>query len=58
MCYLTQECNEFLLDERPGHMTLCHMVNPTDEIKKALGCQQLDVYVPIKISYETAGGAR
>jgi len=34
------------------------MVNPTDEIKKALGCQQLDVYVPIKISYETARGTR
>lgn len=39
----------FELDERPGHQTLCHMVNPTDEIKKALGYHQLDIYVPIKV---------
>lgn len=36
-------------DERPGHRTMCHMVNPTDEIKRALGYDQLDIYVPIKI---------
>ncbi len=36
-------------DERPGHRTMCHMVNPIDEIKRALGYDQLDIYVPIKI---------
>jgi len=43
------ESSGFELDERPGHRTLCHMVNPTDEIKDALGYNQLDIYVPIKL---------
>jgi DNA gyrase inhibitor GyrI len=43
------ETSEFELDERPGHRTLCQMVNPTDEIKAALGYHQLDIYVPIKV---------
>ncbi len=43
------ETSGFELDERPGHRTLCHMVNPTDEIKTALGYHQLDIYVPIKV---------
>lgn len=43
------EDSGFELDERPGHRTMCHMVNPTDEIKNALGYDQLDIYVPIKI---------
>jgi len=43
------ETSGFELDERPGHGTLCHMVNPTDEIKAALGYHQLDIYVPVKI---------
>ena len=43
------ETSGFELDERPGHRTMCHMVNPTDEIKDALGYHQLDIYVPIKI---------
>lgn len=43
------ETSGFELDERPGHRTLCHMVNPTDEIKAALGYHQLDIYVPIKV---------
>lgn len=42
------ETSGFELDERPDHRTLCHMVNPTDEIKDALGYHQLDIYVPIK----------
>lgn len=36
------------LDERFGHRTLCHMVNPTHEIKAALGFHQLEI-VPIKV---------
>lgn len=28
---------------------LCHMLNPTDEIKKGLGYNQLDIFVPIKL---------
>lgn len=43
------ETSGFELDERKGHRTLCHMVNPSNEIKKALGYHQLDIYVPIKI---------
>ncbi len=43
------ETSGFELDERPGHRTLCHMLNPTDEIKAALGYHQLDIYVPIKV---------
>lgn len=43
------ENSGFELDERPGHRTMCHMVNPTDEIKNALGYDQLDIYVPVKI---------
>ncbi len=43
------ETSNFLIDERPGRRTLCHMVNPTDEIKAALGYHQLDIYVPIKV---------
>ena len=43
------ETSGFESDERPGHRPLCHMLNPTVEINKALGYQQLDIYVPIKI---------
>lgn len=43
------ENSGFELDERPGHRTLCHMLNPTDEIKNALGYHQLEIYVPIKL---------
>ncbi len=43
------ESSGFELDDQPGHRTLCHMVNPTDEIKVALGYHQLDIYVPIKV---------
>lgn len=43
------ETSGFELDERPGHRTMCHMLNPTDEIKNALGYHQLDIYVPIKV---------
>lgn len=43
------EDSGFELDERPGHRTMGHMVNPTAEIKNALGYDQMDIYVPIKI---------
>lgn len=43
------EDSGFELDERPGHRTMSHMVNPTAEIKSALGYDQMDIYVPIKI---------
>ena len=43
------EDSDFELDERPGHRSMCHMLNPTDEIRNALGYDQLDIYVPIKI---------
>ncbi len=43
------ESSGFELDERPGHRTMGHMVNPTVEIRNALGYDQMDIYVPIKI---------
>lgn len=43
------ENSGFELDERQGRRTMGHMVNPTDEIKNALGYDQMDIYVPIKI---------
>lgn len=43
------ETSGFILDERQSHQTLCHMSNPTDEIKKGLGYHQLDIFVPIKL---------
>lgn len=42
------ETSGFELDERPGHRTLCHMI-VTDNIRKGLGYDQLDIYVPIKL---------
>ncbi len=38
----------FDLDERPGHRTMCHMVI-SDNIRKGLGYNQLDIFVPIKL---------
>ena len=46
----------FELDERPGHQTLCHMPNPTDEIKKGLGYHQLDIFVPVKLRKDGCDG--
>lgn len=43
------EDSGFEPDERPGHRTMCHMVNPTDEIRNALGYDQMDIYMPIEI---------
>lgn len=43
------EDSGFELDERPGHRVMGHMLNPTEEIKGALGYDQMDLYVPIKI---------
>lgn len=43
------ENSGFELDERQGRRTMGHMVNPTEEIKNALGYDQMDLYVPIKI---------
>ncbi len=43
------ESSGFVLDERHGRRTMGHMVNPTEEIKNALGYDQMDLYVPIKI---------
>ncbi|MDE7352223.1 MAG: MerR family transcriptional regulator [Acetatifactor sp.] len=43
------EDSGFEPDERPGHRTMCHMINPTDEIRNALGYDQLEIYVPIKV---------
>lgn len=43
------EDSGFELDDRPGRRAMCHMVNPTEEIKAALGYHQLEIYVPVKI---------
>lgn len=39
----------FTLDEGPGHYTMFHVITP-DEVYKALGYRQLDIFVPIKIA--------
>jgi len=43
----------FELDERPGHRMLCHMPTPTEDIKKGLGYQLLDIFVPIRLRRES-----
>ena len=43
------ETSKFESDEGSERRPLCHMLNPTEEIKRALGFDQLDIYVPIKI---------
>jgi len=42
------EASGFELDERPGHRTMCNMIYPLEEIRKRLGYNQLELYVPIK----------
>ena len=42
------ETSGFDLDERNGHRTMCHMII-TENIKKGLGYDQLDIYVPIRL---------
>ena len=49
------EDSGFELDERPGHRTMGHMLNPADEIKNALGYDQMDIYVPVKIRKSERG---
>ncbi|MCL1952224.1 MAG: MerR family transcriptional regulator [Oscillospiraceae bacterium] len=46
------EASGFEPDERPGHQSMCNMIYPLDEIKKALGYHQLEIYVPIKVRGE------
>ena len=41
--------SELEFDDNPERCTLYHMVNPTEEIRGALGYDQLDIYVPIKV---------
>lgn len=43
------EDSGFELDERPERRTMGHLINPTEAIKNALGYDQMDIYVPIKI---------
>lgn len=43
------ENSGFELDEGTNRKVLGHMLNPDAEIKKALGYNQFDMYVPIKI---------
>lgn len=39
----------FEVDIRKNHEIMCHMVNPSAAIKKALGYDQLEIFVPIRI---------
>lgn len=43
------ETSELEFDDNPERCTLYHMVTPTEEIRGALGYDQLDIYVPIKV---------
>ena len=47
------ESDHFLLDERPGHYDLFHIITPP-RVAEAIGYSQLDIYVPIKL--REAGG--
>lgn len=39
----------FVLDSRSGRKTMCHMLNPSEELRQALGYDQMDIYVPVEI---------
>lgn len=39
----------FELDERPGHRTMYHMLNPDEELRAALGYDQTEIFVPIRL---------
>ena len=43
------EKSGFMLDSRSGRKTMCHMMNPSEELRQALGYDQMDIYVPIEI---------
>ena len=43
-----EEKENFELDDRPGHRVMCHRIG-CDEIQKALGMAQQEIFVPIKI---------
>lgn len=43
------ENSGFVLDSGSGRRTLCHMLNPSEEIRRALGYDQMEIYVPIRI---------
>lgn len=39
----------FESDERPGRRVMFHMLNPTEEIRGALGYDQAEIFVPIRV---------
>ena len=39
----------FVVDERAERRTMCHMLNPSEELHRVLGYDQLEIYVPIRI---------
>jgi len=43
------ESSGFEVDGDSGRYTMCHMLNPSQELRKALGYDQMDIYVPIRI---------
>ncbi len=43
------ETSAFVSDESDTRQTLYHMVTPTEEIRGALGYDQLDIFVPIRV---------
>ena len=43
------ESSGFESDDRPGHRTMYHMLNPTQEIRGALGFDQTEIFVPIRV---------
>ncbi|MDR0302650.1 MAG: MerR family transcriptional regulator [Treponema sp.] len=52
--YKWLETSGFELDEDSGRRRISQMVNATNEIKTALGYNQLDIFVPVKIRHDAA----
>lgn len=43
------ETSGFELDQGSGRKTMCHMLNPSETLQKALGYDQMEIFVPIRI---------
>ena len=43
------EKSGFMLDKGSGRRTMCHMLNPSESLQKALGYDQMEIFVPIRI---------
>lgn len=49
------EHSGFEADERPGRRIMYHMLHPTEEIRAALGYDQTEIFVPVRIGKKENG---